>query len=36
MLVAAATIGTVFSTFMMPLTFWLAEVSGQAGISSME
>ena len=36
MLVAAATVGTVFFIFTIPLAFWLAGVFSRVGISSME
>jgi hypothetical protein len=36
MLVAAATVGTAFFIFTIPLAFWLAGVFSRVGISSME
>ena len=36
MLVTAATVGTVFFIFTIPLAFWLAGVFSRVGISSME
>src|SRR5271165_3132791 len=36
MLVAAASVGTVFFIFTIPLAYWLAGVFSRAGISSMD
>ena len=36
MLVAAASVGTVFFIFTIPLAYWLAAVFSRAGISSMD